>query len=300
MNETLASTVSGIIHAGTTARFTGTVLPVRDPGSWDALREGRLREMSAAAASSGVMFTDDNALAVASASLGTDGIWDLAPALTTYHRWAASSGSLDRALTDSEQQSVPGTGSTLRERWNAVFDSPADIAGLPAPAKAGCGVVPVTRDGFLVMGVRRRAFVAAGHPGEYRENVHVVAEGMLPQDTGADGVIEASAAAARGLAEELDVHEAQIIPTGFFLDAQRWQPVFSFLAYLPLSYNQVWDSAAGADDSWESDRLMALPFADGPELRALVEGTHPELLMASNHAQAYLACAMDHAFGAGN
>ena len=285
--------------AGTTARFTGEPAPAGDPAHWDVLRVERLREMVSASAARRVMFTDGEGLCVTSAALAADGIWELAPAITTYHRWAASSGSLDRELTEGEATLIPGMGGTLRERWNAPLDTPGDIAGLPAPAKAGCGVVPVTSDGYLVLGVRRRTFVASGNSGEYRDNVHVVAEGMLPEDRGADGAIDASAAAARGLVEELDVHEAQIIPTGFFLDTQRWQPVFSFLAYLPLSYNQVWDSAAGAHDSWESDRLLALPFQDGPELRALVEGTHPEMKLASNHAQAYLACAMDFAFGSG-
>lgn len=299
MNESLASNVSDIIMVGTTARFTGTVASGFDPQSWDVLKEERLGEMAAAAASRKVMFTDDEALSVASAQLAEDGVWELAPAVTTYHRWAASSGSLDRELTAGESSAIPGTGSTLRERWNSALESPADIAGLPAPAKAGCGVVPVTSDGFIVLGVRRRTFVAAGSRAEYRDNVHVIAEGMLPADVGSDGTVSAAAAAARGLIEELDVHTADIIPTGFFLDTLRWQPVFSFLAYLPMTFNQVWDSAAGAGDRWEADRLLALPFRDGPELRSLVEGTHPELHLASNHAQAYLACAMDHAFGTG-
>lgn len=285
--------------AGTTARFTGSAAQASDPASWDVLRSERLTEMVSASTARRVMFTDDEALCVSSARLAADGIWELEPAVTTYHRWAASSGSLDRPLSAGEALALPGEGGTLRERWNAPLESPADIAALPAPAKAGCGVVPVTSDGYLVLGVRRRTFAASGGAGEYRDNVHVIAEGMLPEDCGADGVIDAYAAAARGLVEELDVHEARIIPTGFFLDTQRWQPVFSFLAYLPLTYNQVWDSAAGAHDTWEAERLLALPFQDGPELRALLEGTHPELKLASNHAEAYLACAMDFAFGAG-
>ena len=247
------------------------------------------------AAERGIQFTDDPALSV-NAVRFEDGQWVLTPGLTSYYRWAVSSGALDVPLNDHESLTLPGVGSTLRQRLGIRVDGPQGLDGLPVPVKAGCGAAVVTTDGQLILGVRNKAFVAGGPAGE-RARVHVVAEGMVGGDTDASEVISPRAAAHRGLFEELGIRTAEIIEAGWFIDTQRLQPVFAHLAYVPVTFDEVVESKLTAHDGWEADRLIALPFAPGPTMDALLAGTHPELVLASNHAQAFVQAALDTACG---
>ena len=154
-----ATTIPGIIPSTHAYRFEQpTAATVRDPDHWDLL-SWRLPAMQEHAAERGIQFTDDPALSV-NAVRFEDGQWVLTPGLTSYYRWAVSSGALDVPLNDHESLTLPGVGSTLRQRLGIRVDGPQGLDGLPVPVKAGCGAAVVTTDGQLILGVRNKAFVA--------------------------------------------------------------------------------------------------------------------------------------------
>lgn len=283
--------LDGLIPITAPVRFGALPAEVelQTPPHWDVLSAGRLQALTADAAARGAVFTDDIAL-TATGAVPDAGELILTPGLTSYHRWAVSSGSLDRLLTREESAAIPGPGTTLRQRWKANPRTLQETSALPSPAKAGAGVAAVTSDGYLVLGVRTRAYVA-GASGGSRANVHVVAEGMLPEDINDGGDICSTAAARRGLAEELGVATAEISLTGVFLDVQRWQPIFAHIAYLNETLEQVRSLAAQAPDAWEADRIIGVPLKRASALAALVGGSHPELVAASNHARAFISAA---------
>lgn len=266
-----------------------------DPAYWELL-SWRLPEMQEHAAEKGTPFTDDAILTVASAQPDGDD-WLLTPGLSTYYRWAVSSGALDQELNGHEALRLPGAGTTLRDRLALRPRGLHDVNGTLLPVKAGTGAAVITADNRLILGVRARTFVA-GHTDDPRLNVHVVAEGLLPTDTGDGGTISPAAGAARGILEEYGLTEADVIPAGSFLDAQRLQPIFAHLAYVNASFDDVAASAASAHDGWEADRLVSIQFRPGAEIDALLAGNHPELVLASNHAWAFLSAAQQTAFGA--
>lgn len=287
----------------------------RVPEHWEVLEAGRLQEMKHESAAKSVQFTDDQAVDLARAGIresrraSADGVttYSLVPRRTSYHVWAASSGSLDRTLTSAEAAGLPGAGTTLRQRWSCEPTRLEDVEVLPAPAKIGCGVVVVTTDGYLVTGLRGRTFVAGGHEdGASTAGVHFVAEGMIPEDTNLSGRLDPFVTARRGLMEELGLGEAgnqtaaitDLVMTGVFFDAERWQPGFCFLARTDATFDELSTLIHSARDFWEMDQLVPLP-ADpfAAETRDLMLGSHPQFHFASNHAHALAYFALLHEHG---
>lgn len=90
----------------------------RVPENWDVLAAGRLQDMKRESAAKSVPFTDDPAVDLVRAGIresrrsSADGVtrYSLVPRKTSYHVWAASSGSLDRELTAAEAAGLAGWG----------------------------------------------------------------------------------------------------------------------------------------------------------------------------------------------
>lgn len=157
----------------------------------------------------------------------------------------------------------------------------------------------------MVLGLRGKTFIASdfdGPPGA-RASVHFVAEGMLPGDVGHDGLLAAKVTATRGMREELGVDDdlvrvQSLEQTGVFFDTLRWQPCFAFLAHLGCTFDELATVAASAVDFWESDQLVSVPFdVHSPSAQALMMGTDPHFILASNHAQALAYLAFLNEFG---
>ena len=161
----------------------------------------------------------------------------------------------------------------------------------------------------MVLGVRGRTFVASDFDGdgaETRASVHFVAEGVLPTDVDAANLLNPDVAALRGLKEEMalgnDVGSlARVISlqrTGVFLDTQRWQPCFAYLARVDVTFNELSTLVLSARDFWEADRLVPLlfdPFDD--KVRSMMLDMDPEHRFASNHAHALAYFALLSEFG---
>lgn len=289
----------------------------RVPEEWPALRDGRLQDLVRKAAAESVVFTDDEAIDIVNAGVVktvrsralSETVYELVPRKTSYFVWASTSASLDRHLTAEEKAAIGGPEQTLRERWNKRPTRLEDLSGLPSPAKLGCGVVVVTKDDYMVLGVRGRTFVASDFDGdgaETRASVHFVAEGVLPTDVDAANLLNPDVAALRGLKEEMalgnDVGSlARVISlqrTGVFLDTQRWQPCFAYLARVDVTFNELSTLVLSARDFWEADRLVPLlfdPFDD--KVRSMMLDMDPEHRFASNHAHALAYFALLSEFG---
>lgn len=290
--------------------------PARKPEGWASLEAGRLAEMTEEALDRGRPFTDDDAVDLVRAGISgsrrqsIDGIvrYRLVPRVTTYHVWAATSGSLDRTLTEGEEAAIDGDGTSLRERWKLAPRRLEDVSSLPAPAKVGCGVVVVTSDDQMVLGLRGLTFVAGGDDVGDRSTaaVHFVAEGMIPTDTDTSGRLNAEVTARRGLMEELAIGDAgaglveitQLDCAGMFFDTQRWQPAFAYVARVSATYDELATLVHSARDFWEADQLIPLPFdISSPATRRLLLDDHESFHFASNHAQALAYFALLHEFG---
>ncbi|WP_143019124.1 hypothetical protein [Arthrobacter sp. ov407] len=291
--------------------------PPRVPEEWQLLRDGRLQQLVAKAAASSVVFTDDEAVDIVAAGVvktarsRTDGetVYQLVPRRTSYFLWAATSAQLDRELTEDEKISVKGHGATLRDRWGKWPTRLEDLNGLPAPAKLGCGVVVVTQDNYMVLGLRGRTFVASDFDAdvsETRDSVHFVAEGVLPTDLDAKHVVNPDVAAFRGLREELAVGNdvgslariTSLRRTGVFLDTERWQPCFAYLAKVDVTFDELNTLVLSARDFWEADRLVPVlfdPFDD--KVKSMMLDVDTEHRFASNHAHALAYFALLSEFG---
>lgn len=208
---------------------------------------------------------------------------------TTYYEFASTALKLDRPVRDAQ-----GRQGALRDALGGDPVSILDVGRLPVPAAVGSGTVVVTSDQRVLLGVRLRTFVAGrGDVGGAKRPVHVVAEGLAPSDVDADGNFSPREGARRALAEELHVgprtdHVARVtelVDTGLAFDQERWQPYFTFLARLDRSWAEVETGIRTATDSWESEMLVSLPFdIEHAGLRLLLQGRHPDLQLASNHA----------------
>jgi len=217
-------------------------------------------------------------------------VYRLTPAPMTYFPFFATAARLDDAALDDPRP--------LRERFGPDVRSIEDVARLRLNAKVGVGTLVVTSDDRLVLGVRGRTMIAGGDERtDGRSAVHVVAEGAMPHDVDRKGRFDPLATARRGLMEEVglggDVRAIgwvrQLVQTGFFLDQQRWQPCFANLAHIDLSWDEFATAATTAQDRWEVERYVSLPFhIEHPGLRLLLLGQHPDLALASNHAAAVL------------
>jgi hypothetical protein len=273
------------------------------------LRANRLPEVQRRAQEAGLVLTNDPCVDLVGASLTLardahgrrTATYRLVPAQTTYFDFVVSSADLDGpAFSDSEAPS-------LRDHWDEWPTSIEEVGRLPAPAKVGVGTAVVTSDGRLVLGVRGRTFMVGRTPGKQeRSPVHVAAEGMLPSDLNIEGRLDPRESALRALREELNIgagtHDVgrvrHLTATGFFFDQSRWQPCFSYLAEVDLTWDELQTVAPMARDYWEVERLQSFPFdVRSADLRHLLTGTHPQFSLASNHAAAVLWFALLHRHG---
>lgn len=262
----------------------------------EAAREEWLREDMARAKEGGLLFVDlpTADLLDARLELRAEGNrrvphYQLKVGETTYFEFASTALKLDRTVIDNDSQER-----SLRDALGVDPTSILDVGGLPIPASIGSGTVAVTSDNRIILGVRLRTFVAglADTTGT-KLPVHVVAEGLTPTDVDANGHFSPLEGAKRALREELHVgprsdHIARVIElieTGFSFDQQRWQPYFSFLARLDRTWSEIQTGIHAATDAWESEMLLSLPFdIEHAGLRLLLQGRHPDLQLASNHA----------------
>ena len=282
------------------------VAEARVPEGWPALRDGRLQHLVSRAAAASVVFTDDEAVDIVNAGVvrnarsnpAGETVYRLVPRRTSYFVWASTSGQLDTKLTDEEKRAIHGRGETLRERWDKQPTRLEDLNDLPSPAKLGCGVVAVTKDNYMVMALRGRTFIASDFDSEgpdTRSSVHFVAEGVLPTDVDAAGLLNPDVTALRGLQEELAVGNDvgslarvdSLRQTGVFFDTQRWQPCFAYLARLDVTFDALNTLVLSARDFWETDRLLPVPFDPfDDQVRSMMLDVDGEHRFASNHAHA--------------
>lgn len=227
--------------------------------------------------------------------------YTITPAIEHYFNFLCSTVNLDRTLV------VDGEETTLRSE---VSKPPVDIESvgeLPYMAKVGVGTAAITSDGFLVLGVRGRAAIAGQFDdGEARKAVHIVAEGMIPEDRGASGTIDPKRSSDRALEEELSIsfgknaigEVTRSAATGFFFDQLRYQPCFAYIAHLDVDRDQLQAGLGSAQDSWEVEKLFFIRFdPENAEVIALLRHEHPYLKLASNHAHAVLWFACLYEFG---
>lgn len=222
----------------------------------------------------------------------------LTPAEAQYFDFLGTTASLD-ARVDG--------GPSLRELTGAAPQSLSDVERLPAMAKMGCGTLVVTSDDRMVLGVRGRTAIAGSQDApDARSMVHIVAEGVVPTDLGDDGRLDPRATAVRGLWEELAIggtsrsvgRITRLVDAGMFFDQLRWQPCFAQVAFIDQTWDEFHPAAAAARDSWEVERLLSLPFDIGHAgVRRLLCGTHPDLVLASNHAAAVVWLSLLHHHG---
>lgn len=287
--------------ANTDVVFTKFAAPRELAASIQEHRDAVLGEVLADAEARGIPVFNGDAVDIVDARVtlirGEDGRkrpqFTLTPAPATYFDFLGTTANLD--------SKVDG-GDTLRDIAQVSPQGVVDCAALPAMAKVGTGTVVVTSDERIVLGVRGKLMLASGHDAaEERSFVHFVAEGAEPRDLGLGGVYDPTETALRGLEEELNIgneirHSARVSKlanTGFFFDQLRWQPCFAFVARIDRSWNEFLPAAAAAQDTWEVERFISLPFDIQHEgVRSLLTGTHPDLVLASNHAAMYLWTAL--------
>ncbi|OKL47359.1 hypothetical protein [Boudabousia marimammalium] len=227
--------------------------------------------------------------------------YTITPAIESYYNFLCSTANLDRKLI------VDGQETTLREN---VAHPPTDIESvreLPFMTKVGVGTVAITSDGFLVLGVRGRTAIAGQFEyDEIRKAVHIVAEGMIPEDRGVGGTIDPQKTSSRALEEELGISSGkdaigevkETAATGFFFDQLRYQPCFAYIAHLDVDRDQLQAGLGSAQDSWEVEKLFFMRFdPNNAEVIALLRHEHPYLKLASNHAHAVLWFACLYQFG---
>lgn len=275
-----------------------------------ARRDAVIAEVSEEARRKGLPMFDGDAVDIVDAKVdlirGADGRkrpqYTLTPAPAKYFDFLGTTANLD-ARVDG--------GPTLRElsREMVGFDPQGidKLDQLPAMAKLGSGTAVVTSDERIVLGVRGKLMIAGAlDADDARSVIHVVAEGVDPADVDRNALLNPRETALRGLEEELNIgneirHSARVTSledTGFFFDQLRWQPCFAFLARIDRSWEEFHPAAVAAQDAWEVERLISLPFDIHHEgVRRLLLGTHPDLVLASNHAAMYLWTALLHKHG---
>lgn len=262
-----------------------------------SLMDSLLPAFRAKASEAGITLTNDACVDIVDARVELRRLPDgrrsrhytLTPAKADYFDFIASTANMDTAIEGKDP---------LRKLADKRPTGLSDLKHLPAMAKLGCGTAVVTRDDRLVLGVRGRAAVAGKLDAQDKRSlVHIVAEGATPADIGTSGVIDPREVVRRALAEELAIggrsHDharvVELIDTGFFFDQLRWQPCFAFLARIDQDWPEVQTAAATAVDLWEVEELRHMPFdIRNPEMRQLLLGTHPDLVLASNHAASVL------------
>lgn len=270
--------------------------------------EDRLPALHDRAARIHAPFTDDDAVDLVHAriELRRDAagrrrpLYRLTPAPMSYFPFAATGADLDRV------DEIDGR--SLRDMFGPDVQTLQDVARLAVPAKVGSGTLVVSADRRLLLGVRGSTMIAGRDEStDGRSLVHVVAEGCTPEDVDRNGRFDPLATARRGVLEEVGIGDSpqaigrvtKLVRTGFFLDQQRWQPCFANVAHTDLTWDEIQTAAPAAQDSWEVERYLSLPFDIAhPGVRHLLLGTHPDLALASNHAAAVLWFALlyEHGF----
>lgn len=261
------------------------------------LRDSRLPAVLARARREGIALADDPCVDLVGANVRLERddagrrrrVYELRHSEATYFDFLTTTADLDGAVQ-------PGVATTLRQHWDTYPVSIDDVSRLPALAKVGVGTAVVTSDDRIVLGVRGRTFIA-GQGSDPRRAVHIVAEGMVPGDLDRHGRVSPDVTARRGMAEELGLSDDRrahgrvttLDATGFFFDQQRWQPCFAYAASVDTTWDELQTAASTASDYWEVEGLLALPFSiRDAGVRHLLTGTHPDLVLASNHAGAVL------------
>lgn len=274
-------------------------------------RAERLPALIADAERQSVAFTDDACVDLTGARIDLlrhEGrrmpVYTLQPAEAGYYDFASTTAQLDAPLAGDDEV----TGRSLREAWRLRAQSIEDVDRLPCMAKVGVGTAVITSDDRLILGVRGRTMIASSDHGEHgtRTKMHIVAEGMVPSDVDADGLIDPRETAIRGLHEELLIGGSskdlgsvtELKATGFYFDQTRMQPCFSYLARTNLTWDEISSAAPAAQDFWEVAQLRDLPFdISHVGLRRLLLNRHPDMEFASNHAAATVWFACLYAFG---
>lgn len=289
--------------------FAALVAPRANPRELQELMSQRLPGIEGLAAAQGLALTNDPCVDLRGASMSMrvdesgrrDPVYELVPAPTDYFSFVVTSAALDDPVA------IDGLDMSLRDHWDRWPTCIEDVQGLPSPAKIGVGTAVVTSDGRLVLGVRGRTFIVGRtEQSNGRPLLHVAAEGMLLGDLNAEGRLDPRESALRALREEMNIGVGSVdvgrvnrlSATGFFFDQLRWQPCFSYLAEIDLTWDELQTVAPMAPDYWEVERLESFPFdIRDAGLRYLLTGSNPDRQLASNHAAAVLWFALLHKHG---
>jgi hypothetical protein len=276
---------------------------------WPLLQAQLLPALVGEAANAGAEFRDEPGLDlvyIQSQSLAADGtrLYKAGVAATTYYRWATTANCLDRDLRERPELVAQLGAPNLRKAWKCHPTSLEDLTRLPAPALMGVCVVVIAEEQIVVL-QRQGVHYVAGRfgSGERRRPAHFVGEGMTPADKDpTTGRFSPEQAALRGCEEELGLAADQIgfTLTAVIIDVQRWQPVFCFVGDCDLEIADLEERMQFAPDRRETlSRIAAQrPNTIRDELtRRLLTGEDPELLLASNHAEAALLHALFYADG---
>ncbi|MGP0051982.1 MAG: hypothetical protein ACLPZR_24525 [Solirubrobacteraceae bacterium] len=277
-----------------------------DPPEWHAIRDRFVPRLQTQAQSESRPFTDDPAvdLVGAQASPPIDVrdplVYRVGVAPTSYYRFAALSNSLDVNMRDIVPNMHEGT---LRARWRR-FDPRdlADLGDLPAPAKVGTTTVVASKpDNILLALIRGRVHQVGGAVGEGRAGaprlLHFVAEGMTPGDRASDGSFSPEGTARRALASELglgaraDVH-VELVPSGLFIDVQRWQPIFCYLAIVDAKFDEIVSLISTGAESNEHHGVVPLAWTAKDKAVQRLLGDQGGDRLASSHAKAALLYAL--------
>lgn len=218
--------------------------------------------------------------------------WSIELGLTDYYTFAVSTDMLDTHLAD-RWPNPPAP--TLRQLWGPSVTF-ADLPTLPAPARVGVGVALMDKEGVLIA-LRRSRFVREAATGW-----HFVGEGMEPEDCAGLAPDPPANTAYRALRQELALQPtdiAELRMTSFAFDEQRWQPIFTFLARLAITANdlerRILAAVAEHRCEFSGDVLRLGSSLGDPEILRLLTGPPGKSgTLASNHAQWILAaCLMD-------
>lgn len=287
------------------------------PDDMLALRDERLPQIKEDAQKKGLIFEDLPCLDL----VYFNEYFDRRTRKRTYYLAAAPMSYYDFAATANILDQFYDEESSIREHFNVHFDEDSTLTDLPVNAKMGCGTVVVTSDNRVLLGVRKKSFVAgpcdpnSGHDCRSSEPVHFVAEGMIPEDLNGMTLpshltrlrnLAGDTASLRAQQEELNIGTgarqiagiSELVGTGFFFDHVRMQPCFAYLSRVDKNTDEIMSRVSEAKDQWEIDTLLDWEFSiEKPDLIELLLNKHPHYHLASNHAAALLWFACVYEFG---
>lgn len=211
------------------------------------------------------------------------------------------------ALAEVEVGPPDGDGdATLRDRMERLGVVPATITEVdrpPLPCQPGTVTVVVSESDRCIVAMERLG-VTTAYGNEGRVRIHFVGEGILAEDLPSVGAMRepASRTARRAMLDELGVapDRFRLVPTGLVFDQLRWQPVFLFVAFTPLTVAEVVASARRSTARHQIGQIVPIGWEDGDltTVARVVRGGHPDIQLASNHAEAALLFASMYATGA--